>query len=537
MNFNQFNPQAATFSSGPLAGASIADLQKAMATSQTGRDFTGSNDPSNSYGPIKLEALDGTLKLLQYKEKDIRLWATIPKLEASNTVQEYAQLVKYGIHQSGFVSEGRIPAFSNDSQQLRKFVVLKYIAELREITHQATLMKTIVVDGIMQQETRNATLHLMKKIDSKLLTADSEVVPEEWDGIYKMHQKDSPISNMEAYYRNNPLVFDMRGQNLTESVFTEAADVLYNTGYSTPDTLFAPTGVLANFTKGFLTQKIFNPNTEQTSNAVVGQRVTSVDTQLGRVNLEYDLFMKGGAPISCVFASNGNLVYGPAPAPLAPNAPIINLPTGGPAGTGTTQFNDSLPNSWNVNAAFQTVYAIRAVNQNGESGVSTVPQGSAVTATSGHLATITPGVNGNVAYRLSVSQGTNPGTGYIVYRSIDNDPVVNSANFAANGGTVTLYPILYVPANTTAVSGYNPPVSTTAGLMPGQIRDSNFKIPNTQDCFLFENSKDIWGFYQLLPMFKVDLAQVTMTLPFVINLYGAPALFAPSKLLRFTNVI
>jgi len=520
-NYANSSP-GATILGGPLDGANIADLQKAMATGQTGRDFTGNYDPQNSYGPLKIEALDLTLKVLQYTEKDIKLWATIPKIPATNTVQEYNQLLQYGLFESGFVGEGEIPSISNDSQYVRQYAQIKYISELRKVTHQATLVNTMLTSGVMQQEIHNGTLQLLRNVDSKLLSGDAQVIPNEWDGIFTLHRRYSPIQNLEQYHRQNPLVIDMRGANLNEPTMSDAIDILANS-YSNPDTLFAPTQVLTNFTKNFLNAKVILPGTQALTGATMGQKVDSYTSQLGEIKLEFDKFMRGRPPVTATFtiqaAASGidglaTTVPGPTVLDGAPGVPIINV-----AITPVAQPNDSIAGSWNIAAPFRAGYLVRAINSRGES------QGTGFTVPVAGSAT--------KSITFPVAPGLGRTEGYVVYRTADSDAALTAAAIGATV-TTTLYPILYVPAPTVAVSGYNPPVNGV--LAAGLIRDSNFKIPNTYDAFVFENSDQIWGFYQLLPIFKRDLAMTAMFQPFVINLYGAPALFAPSKLLRFINV-
>ena len=62
-------------------------LLKAMQAGQiTGRDTT---NKLLTQEPLKAESLEKTLKLIEFRMKDIQLWQAMPKLAAYNTVEEY----------------------------------------------------------------------------------------------------------------------------------------------------------------------------------------------------------------------------------------------------------------------------------------------------------------------------------------------------------------------------------------------------------------------------------------------------------------
>ena len=60
-----------------VAGEDNGELLKAMQAGQiTGRETT---DASGTYEPLKLESLERTLKSLEFRQKDIKLWNAITK--------------------------------------------------------------------------------------------------------------------------------------------------------------------------------------------------------------------------------------------------------------------------------------------------------------------------------------------------------------------------------------------------------------------------------------------------------------------------
>lgn len=68
---------------GQASSGEIADLRKAMAAGQA------INSPGTAAGvgfPLRTESLENTLKVVTYKMDDVRLWQSVTKLPAFNTV-------------------------------------------------------------------------------------------------------------------------------------------------------------------------------------------------------------------------------------------------------------------------------------------------------------------------------------------------------------------------------------------------------------------------------------------------------------------
>ena len=66
--------------------------------------------------------------------------------------------------------------------------------------------------------------------------------------------------------------------------------------------------------------------------------------------------------------------------------------------------------------------------------------------------------------------------------------------------------------------------------------DKNQTIPGTADVFVGELHPDVIHLFELLPMMRLDLAQVTSAKQFAILWYGALALRAPKRWVRIKNV-
>jgi hypothetical protein len=71
---------------------------------------------------------------------------------------------------------------------------------------------------------------------------------------------------------------------------------------------------------------------------------------------------------------------------------------------------------------------------------------------------------------------------------------------------------------------------------PQVLTDLNNKIPFTTEAFLFQQNLQALSWKQLAPMLKIPLATVDANIRWMQLLYGTPTLYAPGKVLMFTNV-
>lgn len=69
---------------GSVSGEEVADLRKALAA---GQDINAPAAAGGEGFPLRVESLENTLKVITYKMDDVRLWQSITKLPAFNTVK------------------------------------------------------------------------------------------------------------------------------------------------------------------------------------------------------------------------------------------------------------------------------------------------------------------------------------------------------------------------------------------------------------------------------------------------------------------
>lgn len=460
------------------------ELIKAMQAGQiTGRDTT---NLALTQEPLKAESLEKTLKVLDYRTKDIKLFNAMPKLTAYNTVEEFLQLRSYGTQRGGFYNEGELSNVE-DSTYERRAQLVKYMQVTGEVTMQAQMVRSYV--DAMKKEVENKMLWIMRLANTSLTKADSTIIDQEFNSLYQQHAAITPggeYTTFDDYYNSN-VVIDLRGNSLKqENVEQAAIDVDLNFG--NPTDLFAPTTVISALSQDYYQrQRIFMDG--KGFEGTIGTIPKAISTTIGDINLHADKFMKTDLP---------RLATDNATSPQAPPAPTMTAASS--ADTRVKYAGSELGNVY---------YAVSSINRYGESALTVY--GTAVTLSAGHGADLT----------TAAVNGANPTSGFVVYRTL--------ITTAGSPSGLTFYPIFKASAATVAASGFN-------GAGAGVIRDLGYFLPNTEQCFVAEMNDDVLSFKQLAPMSKLDLAVLSMSRRFIVFLFGTPVLYAPKKMVRIINV-
>jgi hypothetical protein len=316
-----------------------------------------------------------------------------------------------------------------------------------------------------------------------LTTANSNIVPQQFDGFYQQQYAASGSVNAN-YYINNDYVYDCRGNSLRDSVFQDTATQIVE-NWGDPDTVFGPPAVFRDYALRFEGGKRFMADSEA-GNLKGGERAMEVYTQYGNLKLVTDKFMR--QPVPKTTSSN-------ATSPKAPTAP-------------STVTAAAVADATNQYSGFTGDYMIgvTAVNRYGESPITVT--GSAVVVASGDSVDIT----------ITPAASTIPATGYNIYKSMLN----------VTTGTVQYYYLFSVSAAQVA-AGYD-------GGAAGVVREKNYFLPNTERAFICERSTNLFAFKQLAPLMKMDLAVIAPSTRFMILLYGTPILYAPKKMNYIINI-
>ncbi len=476
IGLSHYSPHA----SGDLNGfgidqsSTVGDLQKALEAG-----FQISNQTGGS--ALRVESLEGSLKVVTYSAHHIKMWKKIPKSPAYSTVEEYNQLVDYGSDALAFVQEGELPP-TQDTTYARRTSLVKFIGTTREVTHPMTVVHPAHGD-VIALENQNGILWLLERIENSLFKGDSSLAfdgeAEQWDGLDALIDPTSFI--------------DLEGQPIQEADIEEGANQLVE-NFAYPTDLWLGTRVASDLTKTFYPKERVQLPAPQ--NGMVGLSINSVMTQAGVMELNPNVFLKR-LPSPPAAATSANAPATPASVTAALNA------------TGAGDFEKAAPAGDNAYA-----YAVTAANRFGESAPVLIGAAQAIAA-----ANKTAGDQIDLTVTNAAAIGAFP-TEYIrVYRT----------SAQASPGTVpadlTQYSlVLQLPVASQAASGV-----TTAS-------DVNFLLPFTEIAYMGEMTPSVLTFRQLLPMLRMDLAVLAPAFRWMILLYGTPILFAPRKWLRFVNI-
>lgn len=466
-------------------------LYKAMSAGQmTGRETTDLQDASGA--PLKVESLENTLKILTNRERHTPFFYRIAKKPATNTVEEYNQLVSYGNMDGGSILEGELPE-NADSIYVRKAQLIKYFGVVGGVTHQMQLVQTgSGVANMIATETKNKVELMTKILEHYLPFADSRKVPTEFNGFFAQHEMESGYPTMDLY-QDSEIVVDLRGSVLTDTAIERASlGVVEN--YGIADMLISSPRVFSNFVTRYHHNKRILPIEQQVRDGVFGQRVARIETQNGSIETMQSNFFK--------FSTKKTLTN-TATSAKAPAAPVADTTTPKAAVADTTNRFENFTGDY--------YYAVSAKNRFGESAL-TVLGNSAVSVSAGN----------SVDLKFTAGTGTpETATCFCIYRSKKNP--------TGTASQTEFYKIFEVAA-ADVTKGYD-------GAAAGSVRDKNRFLPDTDQAMLVEWDPDqVLAWKQLAPMMKMNLALIAPISRFMVLCYGTTMLYAPKKMVRFINI-
>jgi len=485
--------------SGNMSTEGADELLKAMSIGdQQGAQTWNATDQSAA--PLKVESLEGTMKVLTAQPKHYPIFAKLSKKPVFNNIHEYLQLVSYGTPDYGFVSEGELPEVE-DTIYRRKPIQIKYSGIVGGVTFQAELVKTGGgITSMLAQEATNKARLMAMRMEYHLPFADSRVVPEQYNGIFSQLETESEYPSFNAYM-NSPHVIDARGSILKDYHLADATQVIRDY-FGFADTIISHPAVFTNYNKQWLDKKLIHPTSPHVNAPIFGQTVRTIATQNGPVEImDSNFFRLGGTQTK-------NSLSGPTTS-KAPAAPAL-----------VTSSSVASPNSKFVGTDTY-YYAVAAKNNYGESALTFVTAASVVApvATAPGFATdlvLTPGTTSQYA-----------ATGWAVYRSKAN---ATSSNLA----DIPMYKIFEVGMTQWTNEGYD-----TAGtaVAAQHILDNDRIISGTDQALVIEWASDqVFSFLQLGQMMKMDLALTAPIRRFMIMLFGTPVIYAPKKVVRIVNI-
>jgi len=270
---------------GAASQADVADLRKALAA---GQDVANPGASAGEGFPLRVESLERTMKVVTYRMDDVRLWKSIQKLPAFNTVEEYNRLESYGSNDvSGFISEGDLPE-EDDSTYSRQYTVIKYLATTRKVTHVMSLVRP-AHGPVLAQETVNGTAHLLKQLEKALFFGDSSLVPVQWDGLQKLITDGAPAAN----------IIDMRGAPLSEDALNDGGLTVKTTpNYGRATDLYCADGAYSDLAKSFYPAERLPIQPGGWTDGMVGLSIRGFHSMVGPIMFNPDVFIEFGAVAS-----------------------------------------------------------------------------------------------------------------------------------------------------------------------------------------------------------------------------------------------
>lgn len=272
---------------GAMTADDLNELRKALTA---GQDV---NNPGAAAGvgfPLRVESLEDTLKNTTFSMEHIEFWKMIPKIGASNTVEEFNELQDYGqLDQGAFMVEGDLPA-ETDSTYERRFSIVKYLGTTRRVTHVMSLVRPAHGNQIAQ-ETINGTMYLLQRIERSLYFADSTLDPVQWDGFEARIRARAPGN-----------VIDLRGRPLTEAVLHDAALKVFDApNYGRPTHLHLNPQAHNDVIKTFFPKGRYEVMAGK-EDGMIGLNVQGYTSPAGRIRFTPNVFIDDGGGVSNVVA-------------------------------------------------------------------------------------------------------------------------------------------------------------------------------------------------------------------------------------------
>lgn len=475
------------------------ELLKAMSAGlETGMQYA---NQENNGGGLKVESLDPMIKVLEFTQKQLVLWNSIAKQKIYNTVHQYNQLVRYGDDFGMFNLEGETPQFT-DSVYRRKPIITKFMGVGGQVTHPMSLVKLAGVGDMYQKEVENKTILLLQKIEKALSTANSSIVPEEFDGIFKQHvdgvldiygglNSKTSEAILDSYYGDVSVV-NADGQILSDMMIQKATNAIVNERYGMATSIIANPIVFTDYTNDHTNNKVFNLGGlgSMTGNTG-GLQITNIATQFGNIDF-----------IAAPFWDRQTVKRKNSPKTndKSPNAPVKAEDAATQNSDVKTQF---------TNHAGSYLWGVTAKNRYGESTMTLMKdEALAVSATQ------------SVEFKFTAGVGSSyPETGYVVYRTKKGD---------TNPETAKFYPIFELSVAEVA-TGYD-------GAPGGKVRDRNRSIAGTTTAMVYTNSTEMLEYLQLADTMKMDLAITSPSKRFLVLNYGTPVMYAPGKIVMIKNI-
>lgn len=465
--FDRLDSGGGNVNVGDLVALNNALRKAATVGYQTAAGTAGGD--AGTYSPLVTQSISQVLSSATYTMAHLKFWRRIPKADVTQTLHEYVVENEHGADLDPFFAEGGVPG-TNRSEDERKNVRIKYLAERREVTDVASMVGIVGIDkNALARETRKGTIRLLAKTEKAIFHADSAVNPLAFDGVFKQIESLAPqnVTDLDGSAPTPDLLIEMLGEMCADPTFAE------------PDTIYVEPRIHGELIRqavahGRHDQLVVKDSTSLT----FGIQELSVMGPMGAVPIVACPFLYNKRPVPKTVDKSAIRSVGVGD--VIPTTPTLDVALAA-AAHGSSRFNAA-------DAGLYT-YFCEAVGKKGVSavlnmGTVAVVQGDRVTAT----------VKGD-------GLGVEP-VYYRFYRS-------------RKDGTFATAEMLWEQAYVAGVD--------TAFV------DINAKKPGSSKILAIQHSPEIVEWVQLLDFLRRPLAEVETTKPFLLMLFGAPIVKVPTK--------
>lgn len=351
------------------------DLQKALRASSA-QAIPSSFAPGDAFA-LQPESLEQTLYNQSFDMSEIAFWKALDKVPAFELAEQYTRLESYGQGIGAFITQGELPP-GDDSVYSRQMDIVKFMGTTRAVTHVMQNVRTHIGNAIAQ-ETINGTMWLLERVERALFYGDSDLVPEEFDGIFKLLAASLPTTS----------IIDLRGKPMSQQKVEEGTHIARAyPNHGKPDTMWMSDGSLSDLAVSFYaTQRSQLP---ASADGTIGFVVDRMRTNNGLVKFQSDIFIQPGRePIDAGVGEVGK----------RPGA--FTIGTGAASSSSASKFISTDAGDYR--------YKVVARNRHGLSAPVSVNSGSAITVSAGDKVVFA--INNNASPAA---------TAYVIYRSDKN---------------------------------------------------------------------------------------------------------------------
>ena len=451
--------------------ALMGSLQKGTVGYQTPLVPQGGSQTAANLSPLVPQQLAQTLSIATSSMNDLKLWPMLAKVQATNTIVEYNRVLSHGGQHSPFISEGG-NGILNRSTYEKVATKIRYMAERREVTDQASMVSIVGPSAdAIAEETRRGTESLLQRLELNLFHADENKDSNAFNGIIKQISDGGNVA-------------DLRGAAPSAIYLSEILGALYSAPfYGMVTHIMVTPRVLSELIKQTVHHGRHDQIQVNNGSITFGAASLSITGPYGPVQVVSAPFLERHDRIAPALGS-GSVFEGSLAAPTVKDL----------GGGVTIQANANAASKFVAADNGDYIYRVVAV---GDNGISVPVDTVAVSVAAGDQVTFT------------ISHASHANVKYLrVYRS---------AKDATSADGALLIDEVKVTAQDTVVT------------------DNNANIPGASEILFLNFAPDYMCYYQMLSLVRRPLAQVSTTFPFLLMMFGAPAVKLPQKMFVVKN--